>query len=317
MLTVAAVVNSEEDVQDRDEGGEIVLPSERNEAEEAAQRRSALKAAQEMRANLSVGGKPDATTVRSQVTILCSDFELYAKNGQTPSPFPNELLNKGWSQLIRCAPAVNTAVDFAETQRVFQELINNLAQMLQEQRSMATIHVHLCLQAIVLENLAVPLHESSAQARDSMEALLKDVYRKYFDLIIDMVSRPPIVMINHDKHFFAAAHKTLERRQEFPGYDAVGAQLRLRGWIVVQGGAIYEKQLLCEQMIAACFLNSEQLDTWQTMLHRKVVNVKRFREICVDFTELHFSPTVNLNAWVSRDRRRAIEEENRRNDVLE
>ncbi|CAE6920632.1 unnamed protein product [Symbiodinium sp. CCMP2456] len=52
------------------------------------------------------------------------------------------------------------------------------------------------------------------------------------------------------------------------------------------------------------------------MLHRKTIDVRRFKEICMDFTQLHFSSTVNLNAWVSRDRRRTIEEENRRDDLV-
>lgn len=118
-------------------------------------------------------------------------------------------MNKGWSQLARFAPAVSTVV-YSEMQRVFEELIRNIARMPQEQRSMVTIHVHLCLQAIVHENLAVPLHKSSEQ--DSMEEVLKDPYIKYFDIILDMVPRPPIVMINHDRRFLAASHKILDRR---------------------------------------------------------------------------------------------------------
>ena len=111
---------------------------------------------------------------------------------------------------------------------------------------MATVHVHLCLQAIIHENLAVPLHDSSTQARDNMEEILKDVYLKYFDIILTKVSRPPTVMINHDRRFLAAAHKVLNQRQEFAGYDAVGAyltlQLRLRGCALVQIDGISQRQ---------------------------------------------------------------------------
>ena len=83
---------------------------------------------------------------------------------------------------------------------------------------MASVHVHLCL---------------------------KDTYLKYFDTILDMVPRPPVVMINHDRRFLAASHKVLDRRQDFAGYDAVGAclalQLRLRGCIVVRGSSFWCK----------------------------------------------------------------------------
>lgn len=76
--------------------------------------------------------------------------------------------------------------------------------------------------------------------------------------------------------------------------------------------AIYEKQLFCEKMISACY----QLRTWQCMLHRTTVDIKRFREIWMDSTKLHFSSTVDMNAWIPSDRRQAIEEENRRSDLV-
>ncbi|CAE7749115.1 unnamed protein product [Symbiodinium sp. CCMP2456] len=247
MLTVAALVNSEDDLQ----------------------------AAKEMRAKLSIGGNPDATTIRSQPTILCTDFELYAKNGATHFPLQNELMSKGWSQFVKFSPTISTVVNFSETQKVFTNLIDNLERMPQEQKSMA---------------------------QENMEEILKDTYIKYFD------------------------------KQNFAGYDAVGAYLtlQLRSHVFStdkitehepqkhhhRGFAIYEKQLFCEKMISACFLNTQQLVTWEKMLRRKTADIKRLTEICVYFTQLHFSSTVNLNAWVSRDRRRAIEEETRRDDVV-
>ncbi|CAE7949678.1 unnamed protein product [Symbiodinium sp. KB8] len=360
MLTIAALIKFEDDLQDPDAEREITMPSERERLaeEEATLRRNAVQAAREMRARLSIGGNPDATTIRSQPTILCTDFELYAKNGATHFPLQNELMNKGWSQFVKFSPTISTVVNFAETQRVFGSLIDSLERTSQEQKSTVTIHIHLCLQAVIHENLAVPLHESSHQARESMEEILKDTYIKYFDKILNMVPRPPVVMINHDRRFLAASHRVLEQRQDVAGYDAVGAyltlQLRLRGCIVVHGSsfwckilrslkesqsgshvfsadkitehepqkhhhrglAIYEKQLFCEKMISACFLNTQQLNVWENLLHQKIVDTKRFQEICMDFTQLHFSSTVNLNAWVSRGRRREIEEENRRDDMV-
>ncbi|CAE7480865.1 unnamed protein product [Symbiodinium sp. CCMP2456] len=360
MLTVAALVNTEEDLIDPDAEREIIMPSdrERHEAEVAHHRQQAIEAAKEMRSKLSVGGSPDATTIRSQPTILSTDFELYAKNGATHFPLQNEMMSKGWGQFVRFSPTISTVVNFSETQKVFSNLIDNLEKMPQEQRSMVTIHIHLCLQAIVHENLAVPLHESSLQAQENMERILKDVYIKHFDKILSLVPRPPIVMINHDRRFLAASHRVLDQRQNFAGYDAVGAylslQLRFRGCIVVHGSsfwckimsslkesqsgshlfsvdkitehepqrhrhrgfAVYEKQIFCEKMIAACFLNTQQLGTWEKMLHQKTTGIKRFTEICTDNTQVHVSSSVNLNSWIPLHKRRAIEEENRRVDLV-
>ncbi|CAE7612094.1 unnamed protein product [Symbiodinium sp. CCMP2456] len=360
MLTVAALVNTEEDLIDPDAEREIIMPSdrERHEAEVAHHRQQAIEAAKETRSKLSVGGSPDATTIRSQPTILCTDFELYAKNGATHFPLQNEMMSKGWGQFVRSSPTISTVVNFSETQKVFNNLIDNLERMPQEQRSMVTIHIHLCLQAIVHENLAVPLHESSLQAQENMERILKDVYIKHFDKILSLVPRPPIVMINHDRRFLAASHKVLDQRQNFAGYGAVGAylslQLRFRGCIVVHGSsfwckimsslresqsgshlfsvdkftehepqrhhrrgfAVYEKQIFCEKLIAACFLSTQQLGTWEKTLHRKTTDIKRFTEICTDNTQAHVSSSVNLNSWIPLHKRRAIEEENRRVDMV-
>ncbi|CAE7237302.1 unnamed protein product, partial [Symbiodinium sp. CCMP2456] len=251
MLTVAALVNTEEDLIDPDAEREIIVPSdrERHEAEVAHHRQQAIEAAKEMRSKLSVGGSPDATTIRSQPTILCTDFELYAKNGATHFPLQNEMMSKGWGQFVRFSPTISTVVNFSETQK------------------------------------------------ENMERILKDVYIKHFDKILSLVPR-----------------------QNFAGYDAVGAylslQLRFLGCIVVHGFAVYEKQIFCEKMIAACFLNTQQLGTWEEMLHRKATDIKRFTEICTDNTQVHVSSSVNLKSWIPLHKRRAIEEENRRVDMV-
>ncbi|CAE7328507.1 unnamed protein product [Symbiodinium sp. CCMP2456] len=120
MLTVAALVNTEEDLIDPDAEREIIMPSdrERHEAEVARHRQQAIEAAKEMRSKLSVGGSPGATTIRSQPTILCTDFELYPKSGATHFPLQNEMMSKGWGQFVRFSPTISTVVNFSETQKV-------------------------------------------------------------------------------------------------------------------------------------------------------------------------------------------------------
>ncbi|CAE7337702.1 unnamed protein product, partial [Symbiodinium sp. KB8] len=186
--------------------------------------------------------------------------------------------------------------------------------------------------AVVFENLAIMLHESSVDARSNMESTLKRVYVQHIAEILKLVPRPPIVMINHDKRFFACAHKTLRRREDVVGYDAVGAylalELRMRGCVVVhgprnrttsassQGVCNLREAALCETMITACYLNSEGLREWQKLLHHRTVNIPQFREIWMDTTKLHFAPTVDADAWISPERLQAIREEHRRNDIV-
>ena len=84
-----------------------------------------------------------------------------------------------------------------------ESLRENIEGMTEDQRSTITVHINLCLQAVVLENLAVPLHESSIDARSNMEGVLRDVYVKHIAAILKLAPRPPIVMINHDRRFLA------------------------------------------------------------------------------------------------------------------
>ena len=78
--------------------------------------------------------------------------------------------------------------------------------------------------------------------------------------------------------------------------------------------AIYEKQLFCEKMIAACYMNSEILKQCQVLLHCKAIDIPRFKQIWSDNAQLHFASTLNSRDWVPPDRLRTMEEETRRND---
>ena len=165
--------------------------------------------------------------MRSQATFLCSDFEMYASNKQTTFPLSGVPRDRGWSEILRVVPPKFEPVDFAKSDRVLEVPKDKIQALSEEQWSTITMHIHLCLQAVVYENLAVPLHESSMDVRSNMESILKRVYVQHIAAILKLVPRPPIVMINHDKRFFACAHKTLRQRENFVGYDAVGAYLAL------------------------------------------------------------------------------------------
>ena len=184
---------------------------------------------------------------------------------------------------------------------VFRLLKQKIQALTEDQRSTTAVHIHLCLQAIVYENMVIPMSDDSMDAFSDMEETLRRVYIDNVKEIIALVPRPPIVMINHDKRFYACAHGALRRRENFHGYararSFVAMELRLWGCVVVHGSsfwckmvsslhgadyethvistetvsnndphhhhfrafAIYEKQLFCEKMIAACYMDSEIL----------------------------------------------------------
>ena len=147
---------------------------------------------------MAIGGSPDAAAVRSQLTILCSDFELCAKNKKAVFSMWDELSIKGWTSLTKIAPPTDVAVDFNVTRTTLIELKDTIANMTQEARSTLTVHVHLSLQAVVLESMSFPLQESSASAREAAESILRDVYVMPLIEILKLIPRPPIVSINHD-----------------------------------------------------------------------------------------------------------------------
>ena len=62
------------------------------------------------------------------------------------------------------------------TRTTLMELKDMIANLTEETRSTLTVHRHLSLQAVVLENMVFPLHESSVNARDAAESILREVY---------------------------------------------------------------------------------------------------------------------------------------------
>ena len=138
---------------------------------------------------------------------------MYAKNKQTVFSLSETLLGKGWYNLTRVAPNLYFPVDYESTTNVFTLLKQKIQALSADQRSTATVHIHLCLQAIVYENMDIPMSDSSVEAYSDMEATLRRVYIDHIKEIIALVPRPPIVMINHDKRFFACVRGTLRRRE--------------------------------------------------------------------------------------------------------
>ena len=227
MLTIAALVNSEEDMRGNHNDEDVNMNTGNDVNAPDRHRENALKAAREMRRSLAV---------EVQMQLRCENrLHSWVPTSRCTSPTnrrhfhcPVRCKTKGWGNLAtKFEP-----VDFAKSERVLEVLKEKIQALSEEQRSTVTVHIHLCLQAVVCENLAVPLHESSMDARSNLESILKRVYVQHIAAILKLVPRPPIVMINHDKCFFAYAHKTLRQRENFVGYDAVGAYLAGAWWFM-------------------------------------------------------------------------------------
>ncbi|OLP88351.1 hypothetical protein AK812_SmicGene30348 [Symbiodinium microadriaticum] len=74
-----------------------------------------------------------------------------------------------------------------------------IAALSENQRATTTVHIHLCIQAIVYENMIIPMSEESVDAFSDMEETLKRVYIDNIKEVIALVPTPPIVMINRDE----------------------------------------------------------------------------------------------------------------------
>ena len=209
MLTAAALVKTEDDLK-KDESDTFASAS----PEVKKERTNVVLAANEIRNNLAIGGKPDATLIRTQNTFLAMDFEMYAHNKKTTFTLSEAFHNKGWRHLTKLSPELRTPVNLENTIKVFSLLKQKVMAMNEDQRSTSTVHIHLCLQAVVYEGVIIPGSTESMVALGNMEETLKRVYIDNIKEVIALVPRPPIVMINHDPRFYACAHSTLRRRSE-------------------------------------------------------------------------------------------------------
>ena len=110
MLTAAALVKTEDDLK-RDENDTFASAS----PEVRKERTNVLLAANEIRNNLAIGGKPDATLIRTQNTFLAMDFEMCARNKKTTFSLSEAFHNKGWRHLTKLSPEMHTPVNFENT----------------------------------------------------------------------------------------------------------------------------------------------------------------------------------------------------------
>ena len=106
-------------------------------------------------------------------------------------------------------------------------------------------HIHLSLQAVVLEDMSFPLHDTSVSAREEAEEILRAAYIAAIVEVMKLISRAPIVSINHDLRFIQNASQLLCHRGVLNGLEAIGGylalELRIPGCVVVQGSSFWCK----------------------------------------------------------------------------
>eukprot|EP00439_Symbiodinium_sp_Y106_P064945 s2065_g10.t1 len=84
-----------------------------------------------------------------------------------------------------------------------------IGEMTDVQRSTLTIHVHLSMQSVVLDNLMWPFSDAAggADLRQNTQRMLKETHVDPIVEIAQMTTRAPIVNINHDPRFVAAKER--------------------------------------------------------------------------------------------------------------
>ena len=146
---------------------------------------------------------------RAQTTILATDFDLCAYNRLTRSnvTLGQTLRDKGWGDLTHVSPCFMNSYTCMDSQGVLSAVNDAVRGMTEIQRSTLTLHHHLSMPAIVMDNLAWPFSDvgTGAETRAETQRRLKATY---VDLILEvarMTTRAPIININHDPRFIALA----------------------------------------------------------------------------------------------------------------
>ncbi|OLP82152.1 hypothetical protein AK812_SmicGene37198 [Symbiodinium microadriaticum] len=95
------------------------------------------------------------------------------------------------------------------------------------------------------QDTSFPLHDTSVSAREEAEEILRAAYIAAIVEVMKLISRAPIVSINHDLRFIQNASQLLCHRGVLNGLEAIGGylalELRIPGCVVVQGSSFWRK----------------------------------------------------------------------------
>ena len=185
-------------------------------------RATAMRLITSLRNMFSVGGKPDAVTVRSQHTYLATDFQLLSQsNTRRITTLAESLRVKGWSEINFATPEPSQHYGMATTEHAMRRMLDDVENMSEDIRAQLTVHVHLCLQAVIEDDMQWSFVEDGTGTTIRMQ-IRSRLASAIVDPIIDVakkIARPPIININHDTRFIGAGKPELARRAEnFAGF---------------------------------------------------------------------------------------------------
>ena len=212
-------------------------------------RSGAMRMINSLRNHFSVGGRPDAITVRSQHTYLATDFViLHQSNTRRVTQLAESLRNKGWSEINFSAPDYATRCGMGGTEEAMRRMVTDIEGMSEDFRAQLTVHVHISLQGAVEDNMQYFLSEDGlgTTVRTQVQARLMSAIVNPIVDAAKLTARPPIVNINHDTRFIAKGKPDFAKKLEgFIGFHAMGSyvmlELRARGCIVIHGSSFWSK----------------------------------------------------------------------------
>ena len=120
--------------------------------------------------------------------------------------------------------------------------------MTDTQKATLTVHIHLSMQSVVVDNIIWPFSDVGSGVTDRLEAQrkLKTTYVEPIIEIARMTARAPIININHDPRFVAAGSEEAKKvEHNLTGFHAMGAyvalELRVRGCVVTHRFSFWSK----------------------------------------------------------------------------
>ena len=232
MLTAAAMIKSNDDLA-------VDPDPERSNI--------AMKAIRSLQTEMGLGGRPDAAVARAQTVILATDFDLCAHNRLTRSHITlgQTLRDKGWSELSHISPCFGNSYTCRDTQDMLSSVGVAIREMNEIQRSTLTPHIHLLMQAIVMDNITWPFSDvgTGADVRAEAQRKLKATYVDPILEVARMTTRAPIVNINHDPRFIAIAKyqrsvrsqpcHSVSRNGHLRCFGTTSTRMRGHSWIFI------------------------------------------------------------------------------------
>ena len=133
-------------------------------------RDTAKRAIRSLQTEVGLGGLPDAAVARSQTVVLATDYDLMARSTltRTTTTLGESLRDKGWNELRQISPQFSG--DYSCRGKTLSSMVRAIEEMSEIQRSTLTVHIHLSMQSVVVDNIIWPFSDVGTGATVRMEA---------------------------------------------------------------------------------------------------------------------------------------------------